>query len=134
MPYEELKEKMQLMHGCNVAFAVHYVSTACLIYTALLFARAGDTQGDAFHAARRPLTWVISIFLVFVASNELLLHGLFFGTRQMTQAGDAYWMEAFLHYDEITRRILKIGLPILWGLLAFALLARGVKNLPGTSG
>lgn len=127
-PYEELKEKMQLMHGSSVAFAVHYASTACLIYTALLFARASDSKDQPLYLAKRALTWAISIFLVFIASNELLLHGLFFGTAQMKQAGDPYWMEAFTHYDEVTRRILKVGFPVLWGLFAFALLTLGVRK------
>lgn len=128
VPYEELKEKIQLMHCSSVAFAVHYASTACLIFTALLFARAGATSENALHLANRSITWVISLFLVFVVSNELLLHGLFFGTEQMKQTGDMYWMEAFVHYDDVTSRVLKVGFPILWGLFAFSLLALGIKK------
>jgi uncharacterized membrane protein len=127
-PYEELKEKLELMHGSSVAFALHYVSTACLVYTAWLFARASRTREEPLFAARRVLAWLISAFLVYIASNELLLHGVFFGTSPMQGAGNPYWMETFLHYDDVVRKVLKIGFPILWGLFAFSLLALGIKK------
>jgi uncharacterized membrane protein len=56
--------------------------------------------------------WLASFLIVYLASSELMLHGLVFSTNQ-----DLAW-----------NQIIKAGFPILWGVLAFVFLIVGIKR------
>ena len=58
------------------------------------------------------MLWVASFLLVYLASTELMVHGIVFSNNQ----------------ELALSQIVKTGFPILWGVLAFIFLIIGIKK------
>lgn len=125
LPFTELKERLTLEHGCRLAFAFHYISLACVIYMHLVLHKISNSEKPFLPPARRAFVWLSCIFILYLASSELMLHGLTYFTSGIP-SGDSYLV--LVAYEKIIMEINKIGFPILWGLLAFAFLAFGIKK------
>lgn len=80
--------------------------------------------------------------IVFIMSNEVMVHGLIFSGELASQAELAkrfpvtkeqlYKYDRLIFIDEklsfVKLQIIKIGYPILWGALSFVFLLIGIKS------
>ena len=88
--------------------------------------------------------WIAAFFIVYLASTELMLHGLVFSnapvTAQDVQSSPLYknyavsnlqYLKEQIAFDQIQlsrNQIIKTGYPILWGILAFVFLIIGIRK------
>jgi uncharacterized membrane protein len=117
LPLAELKDSLILGSSRGIAFWLHYINLACIIYAGFVIwnrQKAKDTQ---------PITtqkWFVSmasLAVIFVASSEVMLHGLAFSA-----------VHDIATYEQAQTLLIKVALPILWGILSFAFLMIGIKN------
>lgn len=87
--------------------------------------------------------WIAAFFIIYIASSEVMLHGLIFMNSPVTlqdiQTSPMYasyksnlpYLREFIAEDYIAlarTKIIKTGFPILWGVLAFIFLIIGIKK------
>nr|WP_260208954.1 DUF2339 domain-containing protein [Elizabethkingia anophelis] len=86
--------------------------------------------------------WVFAFCIVFIMSNEVMVHGLIFSGELVSQTELAkrfpvtkeqlYKYDRLIFIDEklsfVKLQIIKIGYPILWGALSFVFLIIGIKK------
>ncbi len=94
------------------AFGLHYISLGLVLYMAIsVYKKHKENAVFEFFDTEIAL-WLASFLVVYLASSELMLHGLVFSSNE-----EAARMHA-----------IKTGFPILWGVLAFAFLIIGIKR------
>ena len=87
--------------------------------------------------------WAAIFFVVYLASTELLLHGLVLSNSPVSvaelnkvkiagyEASNEQWYRKDLAFDKIQSvrtTIFKSGIPVLWGVLAFVFLILGIRK------
>jgi phosphatidylserine synthase len=126
LPYLDFKDNMMQPERSYLGFIAHYVSLLCFVATLIFMRRWLMKDNDVKPRALN--TVFVSVTIVYVASLELILHvsQAVIGTVK-TIADEELWAKA----DELgiaETHIVKIGFPILWGLLAFVFLFIGMKK------
>jgi uncharacterized membrane protein len=101
-----------LRGGNRLAFNVHYISLGIVLYLAYGVYKIHKEHLEIGFLNTKSALWVASFLIIYMASSELMLHGLVFSSKQEV---------ALTH-------IIKTGFPILWGVLAFAFLILGIKR------
>jgi hypothetical protein len=86
------------------------------------------------------LPWVFVFAIVFVLSNEIMVHGLEFSNavvnktelaKNYPEVGKKLYLKRIFvkdNIDSVQTQIVKIGYPILWGIFAFIFLIIGIKQ------
>jgi hypothetical protein len=83
--------------------------------------------------------WILAFFGVYILSNEVMIHSLKFSEittnieflkSKINYSPDFYGREIFyLEQASLMKtQIIKIGYPILWGIISFVLLILGIKR------
>jgi uncharacterized membrane protein len=127
----------------RVALYLHYFSLAAVVYPAyMLYTKNRETR--FFSIIQKPVfIWITAFFIIYLASTELMLHGLVFSNVPVT-AIDVQASPLFKMYQEyslqqqksllaeenidlIRNQIIRTGFPVLWGILAFLFLILGIK-------
>ncbi len=128
----------------RIAFYLHYASLLIVIYSAFRLYKE-NVKKPAFAFLHKSIfIWIAAFFIVFVASSELLLHGLVFSNAPVTNAdivaskindyykvNDPAYFRTLVADQKISdtrNQIIKTGFPILWGILAFIFLIVGIKK------
>jgi uncharacterized membrane protein len=127
LPYVDFKDNMLQMDRSYVGFIAHYVSIICFVATLLLM-RSWLRKTENKEKSEALNTVFVTIAIVYVSSLELILHVsqlVIGGVKTIT---DTELMAKAIELDSAERHIVKIGFPILWGLLAFAFLFIGMKK------
>lgn len=127
LPYVDFKDNMLQMDRSYVGFTAHYVSLICFVAT-ILFMRSWFRKGENPEKMGTLNTVFVSIAIVYVSSLELILHVsqlVIGGVKTIT---DQEVVAKMLELEVAESHIVKIGFPILWGLLAFAFLFIGMKK------
>ena len=122
----------------RIAFYLHYFSLAITLYFGYKLYQINKENPvfDFFH--KKVVIWIAAFFIIYIASTELMLHGLILSNSPIT-ASDLQTINAtndlanreYLSSDLIqsTRtQIIKTGYPILWGVLAFVFLIIGIRK------
>jgi hypothetical protein len=137
IPSDEVQQNILEQLNYNTAFYFHYVLLACVIYFMSILVKQilGETAFDFMK--NRVFLWVLAFCGVYILSNELLVHSLFFADtanildQVKKQAGaDVYLYDVYIYeaLDRIKIQVIKIGYPVLWGILSFSLLIFGIKK------
>ncbi len=128
IPFNELQENLSLTHVSTIAFVLHYVSLACIVVFGWFVWQDSKSSDSLALASRKWFIWAAALALVYVASNEVLLLGLQFLTEPVPTTSDKAFSLAWDNYHNAQTLLVKVALPILWGLLAFVFLSIGIKN------
>jgi uncharacterized membrane protein len=97
-------------HG--LGFYLHYLSLGIVLYLGIgVYKIHKDNDIYEFFKSDAAL-WLTSFLIVYLASSELMLHGVVFSSDE----------------SAARNQIIKAGFPILWGILAFAFLIIGIKR------
>lgn len=125
IPFSEFQDNIVKGSNNHIAYFLHILSLAFIIYLCYLVYNSNIKQKvfSAFNS--KWALWSAVLVLVVIASTEVVLQGLHlmdFSLDQV-QLNNKYEMISSAKY-----KIVKTGLPVLWGILAFVLLLWGIKK------
>ncbi len=125
IPFSEFQEN--ILNGTNnaISYYLHMLSLVILIYFWYLVYNSNKRQKVFTVFNDKLAIWSAVFVLVVLTSTEVILQGLHmmnFSIDQL-QFTDQYDLISSAKY-----KIIKAGLPILWGVLAFVLLLWGIKK------
>ena len=129
LPIEELKNYLLTTEMNNVGFIFHYVSIAAFSFIAYRMYAAMHQKESFIRDTKILNTILISLSVVYLASTELILHVSKLNLINVFNVDYDY--EYFSKLNEISTietHTIKIGFPILWGILAFVFLFIGMKK------
>ena len=111
-PFYENSDYLAGAVSQRLAFTLHYISLGIVLYFAIGTYKIHKENAVFEFFNTSAILWIGSFIIVYLASTELMVHGLVFSTNQE------------LAYSQI----IKTGFPILWGVLAFTFLIIGIKR------
>ena len=138
----EHKEILVSGTGQPVAFYLHYISLALIIYFGYQLFVINKSISFSFFK-NKYFIWAAAFFIIYLASSEVMLHGLALLNSPITlqdlqasvyytsNKSDILYLRSVVADDliEIARiKIIKTGFPVLWGVLAFVFLIIGIKK------
>ncbi len=128
----------------RIGFYLHYISLFITLFFGykLYLTNKENPVFEIFK--KKAVVWIAAFFIVYLASTELMLHGLVISntpiTTQDVQSSEFYkdypstelpYLKQQIAYESIenTRtQIIKTGFPILWGVFAFVFLIIGIRK------
>lgn len=128
IPIADFKENLSSAYPNNIGFIAHYISLACASYMAIRMYKLRHAPNTPIMNMNVLNTILCSIAIVYVSSAELVLHVEKFSIPFVVSPNGDYNYLAMELYDTIKTNVVKIGFPILWGVLAFAFLFFGMKK------
>lgn len=142
LPTQEMVQNIEMKSSTNFAFYFHYILLICLVYHfVILIKQIKDTSVFEVFKSKFAI-WVLVISGVYILSNELLVHAVQFNgvsdietkiAKTSKIITDKYALEYEIQtiisdaIDQVKTQVIKIGYPILWGILSFILLIVGIK-------
>ena len=128
----------------RLAFYLHYISLIITIYFGYLLYKL-NRENELSDFFKKPIfIWIASFFIIYIASSEIMLHGLILNNSPITMQDviknnpsiikDKYAVADAKYYltqdliEDTRETILKTSFPILWGILAFTFLIFGIKK------
>ncbi|MBA2612403.1 MAG: DUF2339 domain-containing protein [Bacteroidetes bacterium] len=128
LPIIQFEESVLTTQTNQVAFIFHYVSIASVIFILVRMYNAIHRK-DAFIRETKVLnTILLSTAIVYLSCAELMLHVLKLNLINVFYVNDYEYVNKITEYGNIETHVIKIGFPILWGLLAFVFLYIGMKK------
>ena len=141
LPIRDLQGELFTPERNFSAYLVHFVLLFTNIFYLYLLIK-NTLKLPAFPEFKTKYAlWVLSIFAVVILSQELIVQGVFLNSginaerwlplTRMDVNSEAYF---HLHADFLTSisrlktQIVKVGFPILWGVISFLLLIVGIKK------
>jgi len=143
IPSKEVLWNIAKNWNSSVAFYLHYVILACLVYYFVVIAKQILHQAFVPILKTKVAVWLLVFCGVYILSNELIVHSMFavdhVAVRNEIVADlkasdypeDSFYMNEYRVQEKlnvIKVQVIKIGYPILWGILAFILLIFGIKK------
>lgn len=142
IPFSEYKTNIVMEQNIQIAYYLHLLSFVIVGYLCYLVYSTNKKQRVFAVFNHQLAVWGAIFLLVFIASNEVLLQGVHllgvevdleqFNDYGIENAHEIYSYEKeFAVQDSlrlVTQKIIKTGLPVLWGILAFVFLIIGVKK------
>jgi uncharacterized membrane protein len=126
LPLSDFRKTVMAGYDIQVGFVFHYISILCFVFIIYQMHKAIHRPGSTIKYSKALNTTLLSIALVYLSSTELILHISKLTLPENFAALD-YGIKYDL-YDINTIHIVKIGFPILWGVLAFLFLFIGMKR------
>ena len=143
LPIQEMAQNMQMKNGSSFAFYFHYILLICLVYYfEILIKQIKDHSVFEIFKSKFAV-WILVISGVYILSNELLVHAVHFNDatgieNEIAKKSKTITDKYALSYDvnwivsdgiaHVETQVIKIGYPILWGILSFVLLIVGIKH------
>jgi len=127
----------------RIGFYLHYVSLLAALYFAYRLFRVSQEKIIFELFGKTIFIWIASFFVIYIASTELMLHGLVLSNSPVTMQDiqlsplykeyktDPEYIRSQISYDfieSVKTQVIKTGFPILWGVLAFVFLIVGIKK------
>ncbi|MFC4162213.1 DUF2339 domain-containing protein [Epilithonimonas zeae] len=140
LTYNEMMENFALNLSSKSAFFVHYILLICLAYFGYVLIKFRNESLFSKLLNHKLALWVFAFCIVYVLSNEVMIHGLMFtkdiispaelAKYPLNKTGHSYEKEIFIDdkFEAVKVQIIKIGYPILWGVLSFVFLIIGIKK------
>jgi uncharacterized membrane protein len=139
LPSRELVENFVENTNIQFAFIFHYLILGCLVYFGTQFYRKTNVLFNTKAQHIKLLPWLFVFAVVFVLSNEIMVHSLYFlnpvDTAELaikfpSSLENMYDKNNFVnnHVGISKTQIVKIGYPILWGVFSFVFLIIGIKK------
>jgi hypothetical protein len=129
MPLAEIKDNLLRTDANNIGFIFHYVSIAAFVLIAFKMYQTIHKKGSFIRETKALNTTLISIAIIYLSSIELVLHVLKLKLINVFNYNAEYeYMNKLMEISTIETHTVKIGFPILWGVLAFIFLFVGMKK------
>jgi uncharacterized membrane protein len=135
LPIDEISKNLTHSINSNYAFYLHYIILGCLIYFGFQLFKKTSTVFNIKPTQSKWLPWLFAFAIVYVLSNEVMVHGLHFSDTIVSISELEAQNNDYAKYnliedkiDVIQDQIIKIGYPILWGIFSFIFLIIGIKK------
>ncbi|MES2762838.1 MAG: DUF2339 domain-containing protein [Bacteroidota bacterium] len=126
LPNIDFKKTVMAGYDIQVGFIFHYLSILCFAFIVFQMNKAINKLGSIIKYSKALNTVLISIAVLYLASTELMLHVSKLAISNNFAALD--YDTKCIEYGSTEVHIVKIGFPILWGVLAFLFLFIGMKR------
>ncbi len=141
LSFEEMVDNFAGNHSNQLAFFTHYLLLIGVLYFGyVLYSQRNEALFSKYFKHQLSL-WILAIIGVYILSNEVMIHSLKFGSEITNNAAflksrsrgwenDFYERSYFFREQAslLKTQVIKIGYPILWGILSFACLILGIKR------
>ncbi|MBI2723209.1 MAG: DUF2339 domain-containing protein [Bacteroidetes bacterium] len=124
-PYDELKERCRAEHQSYFSYAVHFPALIAIALHVLILIKVAVKNNNFIIAAKSTLLWIGGVCAIYILSNEAILNSLLLKLNSFGRVDDYYIVNDI--YDYMHTQVIKIALPILWGVIAFVFLSSGIK-------
>jgi hypothetical protein len=115
-----------------VGFPFHYLNLLAVLGILFLINRNQPLFNWLPPVASTGWPWFAGIVLVWIFSSELFFHVIYFGYTPsglpLSAMNDTQQMAAIDRFDYLITQANKVGLPILWGVCAFAFMWTGLNR------
>lgn len=139
--FYEHKQYISSGNHQRIGFYLHYVSLLITLFFGYKLYQI-NKENPVFELFQKKIViWMAAFFIIYLASTELMLHGLVISnspiTTQDVQSSNLYKMSepAFIKnqlasslIQDTRTQIMKTGYPILWGVFAFVFLIIGIRK------
>lgn len=128
----------------RTAFYLHYISLAITIYFGIQLYKMYSEKTLSTFFNKKIFLWIATFFVIYIASTEVMLHGLVLTDSQISTQEIAKYIKdnnvlnsetayvrqdlAYNKIEALRETITKTSFPVLWGILAFAFLIFGIKK------
>lgn len=128
----------------RIGFYLHYISLLIIVFFGYKLYQINKENPVFELFKKKAVVWIAAFFVLYLASSELMLHGLVISnspvTAQEVQSSKSYKdygrtelpflkdQIAFELINNTRTQIIKTGFPILWGILAFVFLIIGIRK------
>jgi uncharacterized membrane protein len=142
--FNEVEAYISAEIASKFAYWLHFALLAAVLYTAMQVYTMNSKMILTEFRGKSFLPWIVVIFLVYLASSELMLNALALSLNPITQEDitTAHQLIKYTNYTNqnlysvlanrnittVSNQIIKTGFPILWGVIAFLLLILGIKK------
>lgn len=123
------------------AYFMHFVMLLSLVYFLFLLVKNTLHKTIFMELKSKYALWVLAFVVVVILSQELIIQRVFFNSEinsekwasisKLKVGSEAYYSEfdQFLaNISSLKTQIIKVGFPILWGVISFLLLIIGIKK------
>lgn len=139
LPEREIIENFTKGIATNYAFYLHYIILGCLVYFGYQLFQKTNSIFNIKTKQNKWLPWLFVFAIIYVFSNELMIHGVQFSDTgnntelmaELSDTSDNFYQKRTYIRDSIRKiqtQIIKIGYPILWGIFSFIFLIIGIKK------
>jgi hypothetical protein len=142
LPFMEQQQNVSLGQGSHISYYIHYLSLSLIVYFGYLIYKTNKQQKIFALANTKLVYWGAAFVFVFLVSSELILQGIQIMNLEVTPVmlaeytsnfndTNLYMTKQYFAADLISHakyKIIKTGLPVLWGVLAFIFLILGIKK------
>ncbi len=139
LPANELIENFVENTDTNYAFYFHYIVLSCLIYFGYQCYLKFNILFKIRPKLAKLLPWIFTFAIVYILSNEIMIHGLHLSntidtvvlSEKFTESKNDFYDKNIFVRSQISAtktQIIKIGYPILWGVFSFIFLIIGIKK------
>ena len=142
LPFIEQKYNISMGQESLLSYYIHYLSLGLIAYFGYLLYKTNEKEKVFSLANHRLFIWGAAFVFIFLVSSELILQGIQLMDLQLTSAmitehssgfndSNAFYHKQYLTSNLISEakfKIIKTGLPVLWGVLAFIFLILGIKK------
>ncbi len=129
IPLSEFKANLYDANDGQIGFILHYVSIAAVIYLAYRMYQTRHENNSPIVNMRVLNTTLCAMSIVYISSSELILHVAKFIIEPLASASNFDLVSLKMdEYSVLKTNVVKIGFPILWGVLAFVFLYVGMKK------
>ncbi len=141
LPVEELIDNVIENTTYRYAFIFHYLNLMIVAYFIYVVAIHRKDKSLSLLMGNKIGPWILATVVVIILSTEVMAHGLVFSGNNFNQTELAkqfpdnnseynYRKIDFINseFSVLKTQIIKIGYPILWGVLSFIFLIMGIKK------
>ncbi|WP_140484938.1 DUF2339 domain-containing protein [Flavobacterium sp. GSA192] len=128
----------------RIGFYLHYILLIITLFFGYKLYQINSEKPIFEIFQKKFFIWIAAFFIVYLASTELMLHGLAFSNAPVTAqdvqsspfyknyaASNLQYLKQQIAFDQIQlsrNQIIKTAYPILWGILAFVFLIIGIRK------
>lgn len=116
--FEEHNDFIAGNSNYQTAFYLHYIMLALTLFFGFIIYQSNKKHPVFNIFSNKMFIWIAAFLLIFITSQEVLLHGL----KLLTDPIDSQ------NIALAKQKIIKTSFPVLWGILAFIFLILGIKK------
>lgn len=141
LTYQEMVDNFGGNFTSQLAFFTHYLLLICLFYFGYVLYSQRNSEEYSKYLNHKFSLWILTFFGVYILSNEVMIHSLKFGNEITNNTaflknrsegwGDIFYERSYFFREQASlmkTQVTKIGYPILWGVISFALLILGIRR------
>lgn len=140
LTFQEMTNNFAGDSNNQMAFIIHYLLLICLFYFIYILYTNRNEASFSKYLNHKFALWILAFFAIYILSNEVMIHGLKW-SGEITNNEDfiknkftfdsSFYSKKHFFEDKaslLKTQIIKIGYPVLWGVLSFLFLIVGIKK------